>query len=293
MLPPPSPPYKGGGLTKGDPMMRYAKILCVLLPFVMCSCLEMSQKIFVNKDGGGTIVERVMMSKAGIKQLQDIFGSFASGTGSKPKPLDFYDKKKLIAEAEKYGPGVNYVTSKKASTDTKEGYEVTYAFQDITTLRINQNPGGKGPATADSKPATQEENITFLFEKGTPAKLTVVFPPPAKVKKEKKAKKEKVDMRDAATQQKANDELRDALSDFYVGITVQPKGKIVDTNATYNDNGTVTLLEMDFKTLISDEKQFEEFAKKEPQTIEETKAMLKNLHGFKVELNPQVTIIFE
>lgn len=49
---------------------------------------------------------------------------------------------------------------------------------------------------------------------------------------------------------------------------------------------------MDFSKLLQNEKEFETFAKKEPETVEETKELLKNLPGFKVEMNRKVTVKF-
>jgi len=274
-------------------MIHIKQFLPFCLLFFVCGCLEVSQEIHINKDGGGRIIERVMMAKAALKQLNAFFSSFPSDNKSKAKKtekIDMYDKKKLIADAKNYGPDVEYVSSKKVSSKTQDGYEVVYAFKDINKLRINQNPGDKGPKTSDSKSEKKEENVTFNFEKGSPSVLTVNFPPMEKAKKEKK---EKAAKKDKESTQKEVDQMREMLKDFYIGISVQLEGEIVETNATYRDGNKITLLEMDFNKLLSDEKQFESFAKKEPDTIEETKVMLKNLPGFKIELNRKVEIKFE
>jgi hypothetical protein len=271
-------------------MIRMKKFLPFCLLLFACGCLEVSQEIHVNKDGGGRIIERVMMSKAALKQLNAFFSSFPSDKKSKPEKVDIYDKKKLIADAKNYGPDVEYVSSKKLSTKTKDGYQVEYAFKDINTLRINQNPGDKGPNKSDSKSDNKEENVTFNFEKGSPSILTVNFQSLEKPSKEKKRKAGKTDKE---AEQKTIDEMREILKDFYIGITVQPEGEIVETNATYREGNKITLLEMDFNKLLSDEKQLEIFAKKEPDTVEETKTLLKNLPGFKVEMNKKVLIKFE
>lgn len=274
-------------------MNRFTKVLVILLPFLLCGCLEVSQKIIVNKDGGGRIIEKFMMSKQALKMISGFFNALPTAMGSKPskqEALNLYDKKKLMADAEKYGPGVKYLSSKMLSTDTKEGYEAEYEFKDITKLRINQNPSGKAPKPSDATSTAKEENITFLFEKGKPAVLTVLFPGRTDFTKEKKNKGDK---RDKTTKEKATDEMREALKDLYIGITVQPEGKIVETDATYNDGGTITLLEMDFKQLLSDDEQFKSFAKADPESVEEAKALLKKIPGFKVEMKDRVTVKFE
>ncbi len=267
------------------------KLFLFVLPFFLCGCLEVKQEITVNKDGGGKITETVMISKAMLKQLNDIFSGLGSGKGKKSEKIDIYDKKKLEADAANYGPDVKYVSSKKVSTKTKEGYEVVYAFNDINNLKLNENPGDKGPKTSkDDKSDAKVENITFKFEKGDPATLIVNFPPMAKAPKEKKKKGVKKDKED---EKKQIEEAREVFKDFYIDITIKPEGEIVETNATYRDGNTITILEMDFDELLKDEKQFESFAKKETETVEETKALLKNLPGFKVETNKKVIIKFK
>ncbi len=270
--------------------MRLGRLMLVILPLMMCGCFEVSHQIFVNTDGSGRVVERFTMSKAMIKQLDGIFSSLPSAKGSKSNKMDLYDRGKLKEDAKSYGPGVTYVSSKRVSTKTQEGYEVTYAFKDISVLRINQNPGDKGPVSSGAKSKNKkEENITFAFTKGTPARLTVMFPPKQKAPKDKK----KARAKDKAAQQKEMKEVGDILKDLYIGVTIHPEGRIVETDATYNENGTITLLEMDFEKLLGDEKHFRSFVRKEPETIEETKALLKNLPGFKVELNQKIDIVFE
>lgn len=271
-------------------MSYMKKVLPLLVFFLVCGCLDVSQEIHVNKDGSGRIIERVMMSKSALKQLNAFFSSFPSDKKSKPEKIDIYDKKKLIADAQNYGPDVEYVKSRKLSGKTKEGYEVEYSFKDINTLRINQNPGDKGPKKSDSKANRKEENVTFHFEKGSPALLTVNFQGQAKPSKEEKRKAGKANKED---EKKAIDQMREILKDFYIGITVQPEGEIVETNATYREGNKITLLEMDFNKLLSDEKQLEIFAEKDPDSVEEAKALLRKLPGFKVEPNKKVTIKFE
>lgn len=274
-------------------MKIFKKILLLVVPFLLCACLEVKQNIIVNGDGGGKIVETVMMSKAMLKELNNIFAGLGE-KGKKPEKIDIYDKAKLEADAAQYGPDVKYVSSKKLSTKTKEGYEVTYAFNDINKLKINQNPGDKGPKTSkDEKSDAKVENISFKFEKGDPATLVVNFPQQIKPSKEKKEKKDKTAKKDKEAEKKEMDEMREMFKDMYIGITIEPAGEIVATDATYRDGNRITLLEIDFSKLVQNAEEFEKFAKKEPETVEETKELLKNLPGFKVEMNRKVTVKFK
>lgn len=279
-------------------MIRFGKFWFVFMCIFICGCFEVSQEITLNKDGSGRLVERMMMSKDVMNKMNEFFASFAalgaSGGKSKSKNkegMDIYDKDKLIADAAKYGPDVKYVSSKKVSTANKDGYEVVYEFKDINNLRINQNPSDKGPQSkTDAKENAKEENIVFQFQKGEPSTLTIVSPKQDNLEKEKKKRAEK---QDKAAEQKELSEMRDVFKDLYIGIFIRPSGKIIETNATYNDNGRITLLEMDFAKLVANEKQFESFAKAKPETVEASKELLKKIPGFKVDLNEKVIIKFE
>jgi hypothetical protein len=270
-------------------MKNHKRLFLFFLAIFLCGCFEIRQEIVVNKDGGGKIIETLMMSKSIIKQLNEFFSDTSSSKKQKSQEMDIYDKEKLKKDASNYGPDVKYVSSKKMSTKTKEGYQVEYAFKNINDLKINQNPGGKGPKAPGAK-STEEENITFKFEKGDPSTLVVNFPAKAKAPKEKKKKGVE---KDKEAEQKELEGVREMFKDFYVGITIRPEGEIVETDAAYRDGNRITILEMDFNKLLADEKQFESFAEKKPGTIEETKALLKNIPGFKIELNKKITIKYK
>lgn len=281
----------GAAGTLPSTMKTYKVLLVLFIAFFLCGCFEVKQEIIVNKNGSGKIIETFMMSKAVVKQLNSLFSGLSDSKKKKSGSLDIYDKAKLKKDAANYGPDVKYVSSRKMSTKTKEGYRVEYSFKDIKDLKINQNPGDKSPKGSGAKSDTKEENITFKFEKGDSSVLIVNFPEKTKSKKEKKKKTKK--KKDKEAEQKELEGVREIFKDFYIGITIRPAGEIVETDATFRDGNTITVLEMDFNKLLEDEKQFKSFAEKEPDTIEETKALLKNIPGFKVELNKTVTIKFK
>ena len=54
----------------------------------------------------------------------------------------------------------------------------------------------------------------------------------------------------------------------------------------------MTLMEMDFGKLLANAEKFEEFAKSNPETLADAKAIMQGLDGIKAELNPEVSIRF-
>ena len=73
-----------------------------------------------------------------------------------------------------------------------------------------------------------------------------------------------------------------------VAIDVDVLGTIVKTNSPYVQGSRVTLLEMDFSQLLANEQLLSQIG--EPGSIEEAKQMLKDVKGFKVNLDREVTI---
>ena len=75
-----------------------------------------------------------------------------------------------------------------------------------------------------------------------------------------------------------------------IDMAVEVAGPIVKTNSEYVQGSRVTLLEMDFSQLLQDQQQLEQIA--EPKSIEDAKQALKNIKGFKVNLDKEVTVEF-
>jgi hypothetical protein len=74
---------------------------------------------------------------------------------------------------------------------------------------------------------------------------------------------------------------------------VEFQGSITETNAEYRDGSRVTLMEMDFNKLLSNPEKFKALAKGNPQSLQDSKALLKGLDGVKIESAPEVTVKFQ
>jgi hypothetical protein len=75
-----------------------------------------------------------------------------------------------------------------------------------------------------------------------------------------------------------------------IAIDVEVLGTIVKTNSPFVQGSKVTLLEMDFSELVANDKLLSQVG--EPKSIEEAKRLLKDVKGFKVNLDREVTIEF-
>lgn len=267
-------------------------LLCGLTVGGLTGCLQIEKTVKLKIDGSGTVEETVVMSKAMVEQMKQMGKQFAAGFGAEAKPktpekeFSLLDEDKLKKEAAQMGEGVTFVSAKKVTTETGEGYTAIYAFKDINTLKLDQNPQSAAPKMGpDSGQPEKKEIIGFQFTKGTPAVLTITMPPP-NFKKKDAAKKDKTDA--AATQMAMQ-----FFKDMKISIAVEVAGKITETTASNRDGARVTLMEMDFNKLLADPKKFEEFTANEPESLEDAKKILKGIPGVNIETNPQVTVKFQ
>ncbi|MBP6600899.1 MAG: hypothetical protein KA250_03790 [Verrucomicrobiales bacterium] len=151
-------------------------VFCLLLG---TSCVRTSTIISVKKDGTGTIVSRYYFSPqmlAMIDQLGSFGGGAAAAAGSAGGPnlgilaeMAKPEEESLRKDASNYGEGVHY-TKHEAGKDEEgwQGYAVTYDFDDIRKLRIDQSsvPGKAKEFVAASGQEIKNKggNLTFALE---------------------------------------------------------------------------------------------------------------------------------
>ena len=66
----------------------------------------------------------------------------------------------------------------------------------------------------------------------------------------------------------------------------------METNASYVDGSTVTLMDIDFANILEDEEKFKELMSANPETVEEMKELVKDNPGIKVEIEEAIRIRF-
>lgn len=272
-------------------MRALARLAAVVAAAAMTSgCITAITTIKLRPDGSGTIDQMLSMNAAAAAQ----FAEMAKGMGGEGKAAaepEFFSEKEMKEAATKFGDGVTFVSSKPIKTADRVGRVATYQFADISRLRIDQKPqtGGDMPgASSEGK----KEDVLFRFAK-TPAgtsKLTVVFPE----SKLEEARKEAAEQKPGGTKAMAPGQLemmKKLFEGLKIGIDVDVLGTIVETNSPYVQGSKVTLLEMDFAELLTNDKLLADVG--EPKSIEEAKRLLKDVKGFKVNLDREVTIEFK
>jgi len=265
---------------------------CLLLFVVLLfsGCLEVQTIVNVNKDGSGTVNEKVLFSKDMVELLSSFNVSDSTDSTGTSK-FSFVDEKELKSHASDMGDGVNYVSGKEIKEDGKEGYSVVYSFDDLSKLRINENPNNKmNLSESDTGKSEKKEYLTFNFKQGNPAEILVNMSKkdlniPSE---EKKESKDTVSADNPFAKQFLN-----MMKDFRISIRLHVNGNIENTNATYVEGSDITLFDIAFKELFKDKDKLDEFSRMNNHSISELKEVLKNIPGIKLELNNPVSVKFD
>ena len=264
--------------------------LLALVCALASGCITAVTTIRLKPDGSGTIEQSTAMKAEMAEQLAAMAAGFgeADKTGAKPAAPELFSEKEMRDAASKYGEGVTFVSSKPIKTKEMVGRVATYSFTDITKVRINQKPPSPDMPGAQPKAA---EDVLFKFARqpGGSSLVTVVFPDQAFDKAKAKAGGSasaggKPDPAQLEMAKKLFDGLR-----IEIGLDVA--GTIVKTNSPYVTGSRVTLLEMDFSQLLTNDKLLAEVS--QPSSIGEAKKLLQGVKGFKVNLDKEVSVEFK
>jgi hypothetical protein len=270
--------------------MRLIKLAILLfIPGILFSgCIKVTTKVNVNKDGSGTIEEQVMMSDVVISMMNEFMSSFQDST-SATEVFKLFKEDELKEKASDFGEGVMYVSGEEIKTDGWEGYKAVYSFDDINSIRMEPDPN-KAIENGDEEDASEnnEEYFSFHFTPGDVAEL-IISRPDLKTNSEDEEENVELD----TLNQTLNDNIINMMNGMKIEIELLFNGNIVETNATYVDKSTITLLKIDFDELLKNKENLEQFKKNPPDNLDEMMEIVGNIPGMKIELQKPVIIKFE
>jgi len=269
---------------------RLKVIIVTLLILFLIGCVDTSTVIKVKRDGSGTIEEKIIISLDFLELIQSMSGEAAEPV----EDLDMLDEEELKEKAGQIGEDVAFVSAESIKTDSGTGYKAIYSFKDINKIRINQNPAENVPTPGPGGPDAEEtgEFITFSFKKGSTSTLNI-FNPREEVSGEKdQGNEDTAAGTDTAADPGMLDMMRQIYQDMRISMAVEVEGSIIDTNALYREGSRIIIMELDFAKLLENEEQFQKLARANPDTLEETKELFKDIPGMKVELQDTLKITF-
>lgn len=266
--------------------------LVTAVALTLTGCLDTAVKVIVKPDGSGTIEKTVVVSKALVEFMK---GMGAEGD-SEAVEKSLLDEKSLKAQAAVMGSGVTFQSAVKVSTDKGNGFKATYGFKDIAKVKIDQNPSGdlNLPAGASGQAEqSPKEFVTFAFTKGLPgmpAVLSISLPRPSK---EDTAKaRAKVADSSGADAQQMMEMLKPLYENLRIAIGVEVQGRIVETNAAHVQGSSVTIMDVDFGKVLSDDAMLKKLSASQQSSLADTMELLKGFPGVIFEPSDRVQVKF-
>jgi len=269
--------------------MKALKLVVLLvISLALMGCFESLILLRVNKDGSGTIEETVVISDA-FMELMKSFGG--QEEAEQEEEEDLVDEEQLAEKASSMGADVRLVSAEPVKTDRGAGYKAIYSFSDINKIQINQNPGENvtAPSMGGEEEQPVEEWLRFKFSGGSTATLDILYPQDVEVEQEEESSEGEVDME---SNPEMMEMMRQLYQDMHIGIAVEVDGRITETNASYVEDSTVTLMDVDFAKILEDEQKFKDLLSANPNTIEEMKEVIQDNPGIKVEIQENIQIRF-
>ncbi len=286
--------------------IRIATFFLILIWITLLTgCITFLTEIKVNGDGSGPMVQTMTMNPEAIKEAMEGVAKQMGATATteakgdqkkeSPKASEEgpFKTDDLKGKAADLGPGVTFVSAEKIDTKTAAGVRVTYAFKDISQLAVNPKPdAAMGTAGAG---ASSEDALRFRFRRMPDGNsvVTVVFASHKPDTPREQAQPVPTPSPEEAAQQMAM--MKQMFKGLHMGMAVEVGGKVVKTNSPYVEGSKVTLMDIDFDPLLSDEQTFRNLnSMMEAARGDDRKTMeaLKEIKGFKIVTEPEISIEF-
>jgi hypothetical protein len=257
---------------------------CVIVGVVAAlgaGCINSASVIRVKPDGSGTIEQTLLVNAASLKALMGGLGGAQMKQSS-----NILDEAEFKRTAERMG--VRPVSLTPMKEGGFEGAKAVYAFDDISKVRVDQDPQVSGAAARAGAAASRNPIRFGMTKQGGNSVLTITVDENAAAAATAKASEApRLENVDPAMMQM----IKSMFQGFKVGIDLEVEGKIVKTNADYVNGSRITLLELDVAGIFEDEAKLRTLQSKVGPgvTISELRPYLKDIKGVKIN-HPSLTI---
>jgi hypothetical protein len=254
--------------------------LVIIIAAASTGCLRSTTTIDLKADGSGTIVQETAVSTQALGMLQGMAGANAQ-SGDKPPQLFGEEQARKAATT----MGVTFVSGEPIKTGELDGYRARYSFADISKVSVKMDQG------ADSLTAggdTRKPPFAFGFNRA-PATSTLTIQMPEQAPGSAGG----MPLPGAATSDAEKAQAAQALAmmkmmmrGLYVDVALNVDGRVIKTNAPYVEGSRVTLMQIDFDKLISDDAAMQKLL-----TVKDVKD-LATIPGLKIVADPKITVEF-
>jgi hypothetical protein len=267
-------------------MWKLAIFVAALL--TLGSCIESKTLVRVKKDGSGEVEDTLLMRTDVIQMLMSVSQEMGEESGD----FELVSREELEQRAREMGAGVALKSVENIVTDTHSGYRALFTFQDINTLQVNENPDENVPDSGSpGEDVPNREIITFQFEKAKgkdPVSLIINLP-----REEVGTEGEEPEEIPEGQSEEMVNMFREIFKDMKIDVALEVDGRIMETNATHRQGSKIIFIELDFDRIIQNEEVFRELALSNTNSLEETKELLKDVPGIKVEMQDRIEVQFK
>jgi hypothetical protein len=245
-------------------------------------CFESTTILRVKSDGSGTLQQRTIVKQAALAQLRT-FAALGGGRATLD-PLSEDQARQLAASL---GPGVTYVSSTPINDAEGQGRDATYAFTDVSQLRVSEQPQAPGGVTVRTQGLSTDSptiTLSLTHEPNGNAVLHIFVPPPAIFA----GPNGSGGVNPAVFEQLQG--MKAVLAGAHLLLAAEPQGSLVRTSSPWVVGQRVTLLEVDLDRVLGDEMFLARL--QAARTPDEVRAVLKDAPGLKINLDPEITVEF-
>jgi hypothetical protein len=273
--------------------MRFPRLAILpLLALPTAGCIGFETLVKVKADGSGTLVQTMTMSAETMEMMKSMKGDGAKVDVGKPMALEAKDIEQAKAEAAKMGEGVTFVKAEPIDTPQAKGMRATYAFKDITKLKVSQKPSSPGGAPAPGGKDV-DETMKFGFSKAANGNSVLTITMPDLKATAAKPASAKTPAATPEAPPEAMAMMKQMFKGLRIAIAIEPEGRVVQSNSPYVEGSRVTLMEMSFDAMLADEAKLKQFsAAMDGGSIADAKRLMKGMKGMKISLDPEVKIEF-
>jgi len=256
-----------------------------ILLVVMNGCIKIETNLNVNKDGSGTIEETVLLSNEIVKMLTEFVNTFGDSSGA--QSFNLFDEESLKQKASEYGEGVEYISGSEIIKDNFRGFKAVYSFDDLNKVTLSPDPNNQVSLGIENQvDSTDNDKFSFTFLPGESPE--VIINSQNKIRELESGEFQETD--DDMT--KEDSSFIELLKEMKINMNLYFDGKIVKTNAAFRDHNKITLVELDFGSIVSDPETFEKFKRNKPSSLRDFNEIIKNIPGMKLETGYPVSVIF-
>jgi len=220
-------------------------------------------------------------------------GLKGSAGGSTDIFSDFNDAY-LKTRAGELGNGVTVVDSRRINDDAGEGFEATYAFPDVTRLRMNTQPAPKGQMSAEASQGGEQFGFRFA-RSAAGSRVSIAMPVMDGSKGLFKGvipQSEKKMEVSYEAQKKSLELIKSLMKGMRMYIAMEFDGEIRETDATYREGSRIVLIDLDIDKMEIDQETTKKLNEHPTYSIQEMVRNAGPIPGIRVEWKKTIQVLF-